>query len=448
MILTASAHHPGLEKNVSNGAAHDSAERGADAPKCHPDTRKAVQEDILSWIERGHQDTIPTTLMWLSGPAGSGKTAIAGSICDECLTRGWLAASFFFSAISGGPDRRAKGYLIPTIAYHLLRQKSIPGLRRAILAAIEDDPSVFMSRLDTQLDTLILEPLRQLDLTVNRSAWPKVIVIDGLDECGADTTKKRDVEHERRRFDDHQEILAVLRRASSDPACPFRIIISSRPEPAIRGCFASIPSHSFKQVFLDDKYDPEADIEVFARASLSKVGRDRGLQDDWFADDVPKILAQGASGQFVYVSTALRFVQDPIRPPYEQLQRILQWRSFNDSKPFATLDALYTGILETSPNPSLSAKWIRTIDYFQMNHDWYKKRLLEACPGETEYLLESLRSLVGLITSEGTFAFHFYHKSLLDFLGDPSRSASLHVSDEEVTRFHMDRHYLVLKSVF
>lgn len=386
--------------------------------------------------------------MWLSGPAGSGKTAIAGSICDECLARGWLAASFFFSAISGGPDRRAKGCLIPTIAYHLLRQKSIPGLRRAILAAIEDDPSVFMSRLDTQLDTLILEPLRQVDPTAGRSAWPKVIVIDGLDECGADTTKKRDVEHERRRFDDHQEILAVLRRVSSDPAFPFRIIISSRPEPAMRGFFASIPSHSFKHVFLDDKYDPEADIEVFARASLSKVGRDRGLQDGWFAGDVPKLLAQGASGQFVYVSTALRFVQDPIRPPYEQLQRILQWRSFDDSKPFATLDALYTGILETSPNPPLSAKWIRTIDYFQMNHDWYKKRLLEARPGEAEYLLESLRSLIGLITREGTFTFHFYHKSLLDFLGDPSRSATLHVNDEEVTRFHMDRHYLVLKSAF
>lgn len=432
----------GLEEYVSNGAAYDSAERGADAPKCHPETRKAVQEEILSWIERGRHDANPTTLLWLSGPAGSGKTAIAGTIAEECQAKGWFAASFFFSAFSGGVDRRSKRYLIPTLAYHLLQQKSIPGLKEAILASIAENPSVFERRLDKQLDILILEPLRTLGI-VNRSAWPKVIIIDGLDECNQSFDKKFETDHDRQvaREEDHREILSALWRASREWHFPFRILLASRPEQAISTYFSSTPDRPFKEIFLDDKYNPEVDIEKFSRASLVKIGRDRGLQENWFAKDVPRLLAQEASGQFVYATTALRFVRDPTRPPHEQLKRVMEWRRFDDSQPFVALDALYTGILETSPIPTLAAKWLFAIDAMKDKVDkGYRQSLLESFPGEARYVLGTLNSLINLDT------FHFYHKSLFDYLQDHRRSTALHVSIADADRFLANRYYQVLKS--
>ena len=75
---------------------------------------------------------------------------------------------------------------------------------------------------------------------------------------------------------------------------------------------------------------------------------------------------------------------------------------------------------------------------------WYFKELLESYPGETEYVLGSLTSLVGLADEQEGSRFRFYHRSLLDFLGDPTRSAELHVGEENVTRFTEKRYYDVL----
>ena len=55
-----------------------------DAPKCHPNTRKAVLDNIMNWI------TIQTAMrvqwiLWLNGAAGAGKSAIGRSIVALCL---------------------------------------------------------------------------------------------------------------------------------------------------------------------------------------------------------------------------------------------------------------------------------------------------------------------------------------------------------------------------
>lgn len=434
----------GLEDNISKGAVYNSAERGTDAPTCHPDTRKALQADILSWIGGRHDANLPKFL-WLSGPAGSGKTAIAGSISDQCRARRWLAASFFFSASSGGTDRRSKRYLIPTLAYHLYHQKPcILGLQDAIISAIAENPSVFESLLDMQLDILILEPLRKVG-AIDWTMWPKVVVIDGLDECRADPKRSFDAEEDRRisMEQDHEEILSVLQKASLDPVFPFRILLASRPERVISKHFSYIPTHATKKIFLDEHHNPEADIELFVQASLETIGHDRGLQENWYPEGAARLIAQEASGQFIYATTALRFVKSPARPPHEQLERVLRWRRFNDPNPFAALDALYTGILEANGVVSLAVKWLLAIDTMRDEaHNRYMWSLLESYSGDTQRVLGGLTSLICLDP------FRFYHKSFLDFLQDPRRSGSLHVSVPEVDKFLGDRYYQVLKSTF
>jgi hypothetical protein len=426
---------------VAHGAVHDSAERGPDAPKCHPETRTAVQSDIMGWITLGEQDETPRRILCLSGPAGSGKTAIAGTIADECYKGGLLAASFFFSAFAGSRNRRWKKPFIPTLVYRLIQHDSIAGLKEEVLAVIERDPMVFERHLDQQLEELVLKPLRKVAGRSNAFHWPAVIIVDGLDECEGDGDSSSGP-------DAQKEILSSLSRACADPAFPFCIIVASRPEPVVRNFF-STTAYPTLNIFLDDKYDPDSDIRLFLEATFSDLRRRFNLPSTWAAKDAVDVLVKEASGQFIYAATAFRFVDNPrLGPPQQLPTQVLEWRSLNNSKPFAPLDLLYDRILRTSPDPLLAVKWIRFVD--SQKHQWLSTSLgylLESFPGETEHVMGPLTSLVGLVNEKGEPDFRFYHKSLLDFFNGPPRSSDLYINEESLDCFIKDRYYQTLQGV-
>ncbi|KDR79916.1 hypothetical protein GALMADRAFT_24501, partial [Galerina marginata CBS 339.88] len=81
-----------LGQAVSLGAIHDSSERYP-PPKCHPETRVKVRKLIMNWIRNPN----PTSsIFWLYGSAGVGKTAILQSIAEQCYAEGYFGGSFFF----------------------------------------------------------------------------------------------------------------------------------------------------------------------------------------------------------------------------------------------------------------------------------------------------------------------------------------------------------------
>jgi hypothetical protein len=94
-------------------ALHDSVERFPE-PACHPGTRTLVVEKLRAWSV----DTRPqSTIMWLYGSAGMGKSAIAQMFAGNCQAQGRLGASFFFSR--GHPKRGTWNGLFTTLAYQL-----------------------------------------------------------------------------------------------------------------------------------------------------------------------------------------------------------------------------------------------------------------------------------------------------------------------------------------
>jgi hypothetical protein len=427
---------------VAHGAVHDSAERGLDAPKCHPETRTAVRADIMSWVKHGECDETPKRFLWLSGPAGSGKTAIAGTIADECYKQDLLAASFFFSAFAGSGNRRSKTSFIATLVYGLIQHESIVGLKEEVLAVVERDPMVFEKHMHQQLEELVLKPLRKAAGRSNPCHWPAAIIIDGLDECEGDADSSSG-------SDAQKEILSALSRACADPSFPFRIIIASRPEPVIRHFFSTSACPAL-HIFIDDKYDPDSDIRLFLEAMLSGICRRYNLPSSWASKGVVDILVKEASGQFIYAATAIRSLDNPrLGSPQQQLTRLLESRSLDDSKPFAPLDLLYDRILRTSPDPLLAAKWMRFVD--SQREEWsstHFRYILESYPGELEHVLGALTSLVGLVDEDGDSTFHFYHKSLLDFLGNPQRSSDLYLSEESLDHFTRNRYYQTLQGAY
>ncbi|KAF5336483.1 hypothetical protein D9611_006686 [Ephemerocybe angulata] len=413
-----------LEEHISPGAAHNSDER-CDAPKCHPETRAAVQDEILSWITEGDSDAEPKRLLWLTGPAGTGKTAIAGSVAETCSEQGLLAATFFFSSFSGSADRRSKAFFVPTLAYQLRKHTSLQSVGKAILSAIDNDPAIFRTRLKDQFTELILKPFRQLHAQYDTSTIPKVIIIDGVDECEPLSPPHRPFTKEEAqiaREKGHLEVLNLLLDAVRDPAFPFRIVIVSRPERQFTTFLTETASNTTLKLFLDDKYNPDADIELFLNAKFAEMRRRYHLPTSWPTPEQMSTLVAKASGQFIYAATALRFIGDGAQLPQVQLNIVLGLVIENHSErnPFQELDALYLHILRACPDPMATAEWITAVD-----GEWHLRRLpahfwrqfIEWVPGEMERFLGCIPSLLFLPPPEDRQSpIRVYHKSLHDFL--------------------------------
>ncbi|KAJ2929276.1 hypothetical protein H1R20_g7811, partial [Candolleomyces eurysporus] len=434
-----------LASRIAAGALHDSDER-CDAPKCHPETRVAVQGEIYSWITHGDPD--PTQKMvkikWVTGPAGTGKSAIMGSLADTCKRDGVLAVTFFFSA-SASPDRRRKSAFILTLAYQLAEH--LPALKDLVAQAIRNKPLLFKKNLRVQMEALILAPLRQVAVESNVSG---VVLVDGLDECEAEQSFDTHVSPrageliERTKDEDQLEILQVLQEAALDPAFPFRIVIASRPERVFREFFNDESQKSLfaPTLILDEKYNPNSDIALFLQAKFSEIRRRYNLSPSWPSPEILATLIDQASGQFVYVATIIRYITTSRHgSPHTLLDSVLNLKPSSRTNLLCHLDAFYTHILQLAPNPTLAVMWLWIIrgEFPDVAYGLFTfadqappaflvNLLLQADDGDAEYVLGDLHSLIDVPPSNDLETpYRFHHKSLHDFLGSEERCGPVYV---------------------
>ncbi|KAF5328754.1 hypothetical protein D9619_011620 [Psilocybe cf. subviscida] len=175
-----------LKPYISPGAMHDSAVR-SDVPKCHEDTRMAIIEKICVW----RRSSPGRPFLWMYGPAGCGKTTIAQTIAEFFDNDGTLATSFFFSRSAPGRPT-SKDQFIATIAYQLCL--SLRGFHSHISRVLLDDPTIFDKALSKQADELVIKPLKAFAITqalhASAVSTPRVILVDGLDECTPSESQK------------------------------------------------------------------------------------------------------------------------------------------------------------------------------------------------------------------------------------------------------------------
>ncbi|KDR67122.1 hypothetical protein GALMADRAFT_19582, partial [Galerina marginata CBS 339.88] len=263
-----------------------------DPPKCHPNTRVAVLNKIMNWIRGLDPETREALIMWLNGPAGSGKSAIARSIAERCYEEGILVASYFFAR--SDPTRNHGRSLIATIAY----QASIrfPDIRDHLIRTIDLDPFIFTRSLDAQILALIVEPLQ--DRIDASAASPRIVIIDGLDEC-----------------DDRSSQVKILTAISSTlqrHQLPLIFLIASRPEHDIRHSFnVGYLKEITARIALNDDYLPSDDIRVFLQDKFTEIKDTHPFKQyippTWPSPEVLESLVNKSSGQFVYASTVVKF---------------------------------------------------------------------------------------------------------------------------------------------
>jgi hypothetical protein len=396
---------------VSPNAFYNSDNR-ADPPKCHPNTRVAVINKITDWAT-GMIDK-DAFILWLYGPAGAGKTAIARKVAE--LQQGILLASFLF--FRSDPKRNTMEPLVANIAYRVACV--IPATHKLINTAMESDPLILSYSIEVQLTKLVLEPLRLLadqGYFINQQ-FPLLVVIDGLDEC-LDTGAQ-------------SNFIELLSSSLAQYPLPLKFLIVSRPEAHIRLAFALVGERSaVSHLELNDDFLPDVDIRRFLTDKFRDIKKCRpfrsGIPPFWPSKQQIDTLIRKASGQFIYASLAMRFINSTFESPTRQLDIVLELRPpINQDLPFAELDTLYTFILSCTKDSNLVSRILGVhdvVDPFTNCAVNIVEFVLGLEARDVCIFLSPLSSL--LEVREDRFFFH--HSSFMDFRRSPERSKSHYV---------------------
>lgn len=418
-------------------APHDSQARHP-PPCCLPGTRVALLEKIFDWIGKSDHG-----ILWIHGPAGTGKSAIAQTAAEACAKNLTLAASFFFH---GAPGRNAAERLVPSIAFQIATR--VPEKRVQIGNLVEEDLSILHKPMDIQFKKLILPlfvsaPPNKIraNMISAHPRLPYVVIIDGLDECKGDNNQRDVVRH-----------IGNLTHLND---IPLRFVVVSRPEPQIEESFRCLVIPSYNISLGDRSYSSQArsDIRTYLRHGFDQIYQKRhhdiSTEHFWPSEDTMSMLVKKAEGAFVYASTVLKYIDDADFYPEDRLREILDTPP--GLAPFAQLDHLYRRILGASPNPKHLLQVLTIISLFNQSvspaHEQNKIRLCSLNTGDMEVFLRLrqgavamvLRRMHSIVKAPGSTYASFWHKSFPDFLHNKERAGEFFIDVQEGNAFIAQR---------
>jgi hypothetical protein len=382
-------------------------------PTCLPDTRTELLQEIAEWAD-GRDDRC---IFWLNGIAGTGKSTIARTVSSTHHDRGNLAATFFFS--KGGGDVSRADKLITTLARQLASR--IPSARRFICEAIMEQDDIANHSFRDQWNMLILGPLSKLNASLSPSTV--ILVVDALDECDSE----RDI----------RVLLNVFATAQSLHNPRLRILLTSRPEIAIRHSIGKLPE-PMRQVFTLHEISPDVvdeDLGRFFEDNFSLIREERGFAADWPGMRVIKRLVEISCGLFIWASTACRFIREGRRLAMRRI-KILVNKHISDAGPEKQLDQIYTTVLQDSIQQGYNDE--EKVELYEMLRDVLGSIVVLSSPLPMESLAKLLNmplsdikdTLADLhtifhIPSQTSRPIRLHHPTFRDFLLDKDRCSDM-----------------------
>ncbi|KAJ3572873.1 hypothetical protein NP233_g2810 [Leucocoprinus birnbaumii] len=386
-------------------------------PRCHPGTREKIGRKLRDdWLG---DPTHSSKIMWLSGPAGTGKSAVAQTFAEYCEENGCLGSSYFFSRSN---HRDKFETVIPTIVYHLA--SAFPEYGILLDRIIANDPTVLDKAPRTQLRKLIVEPFSFLQAQghplTQRSL---VILLDGLDECHGLELQCELV-----------EMIGELVRLKKD--LPFRWLICSRPEPHLEYIFSRA---DFVIDFLHDGFEA-IKTRFWGSSSL-----------DWPSPEQLIRIIEIVDGLFALGDTVLKYIGSAqYADPAQRLVDFLAYMGHADrvtaDNPLETLDLLYSRILGDIPEHI----WPTTKQILQLEFGLPHYRREHSAQTTANFLrihqttfhaaLRMLHSVLEIPTPADAASTNLrtFHASFSDYLTNSARSGKYHISESDAFRDNGD----------
>ena len=270
-----------LEDLNLDGMAYASGAGLDKTKKCLDGTRGEILQEIVDWIHA--PDVNAPRIFWLHGKAGRGESAITHTMALLSKNVRGLGSYFCFAGDRQTERRHEK--MLSTISRDLANRD--PAFRRVLAKIIEEDNALKTTPdVMQQWEKLFLEPLSKVSGGI---VGKVVLVIDALDESGADSSRKH--------------ILSVLTTSTQAASLPpnFRILLTSRPLSDITRALGN--AQHVKVVSLDNvpAIFTERDIRLF-------VSKELGGFDDIGKREINEVTHR-AEGLFEWARLACEFVK-------------------------------------------------------------------------------------------------------------------------------------------
>jgi hypothetical protein len=236
-----------------------------------------AKPEFLDW-----QQLNASSLLWLRGDAGSGKTNLISMVISNQLKSPMInpeeAFAFYFCSRT---SRAGKGEDIKDLLLSLLRQLSSPvvglPLKKSVVAAY--DERVISDHVSTRLTLRECKELI-LDLVTNHYQTT-ILIIDALDEC---------------EFRQRSELIKFLKLLSDHITTHVKILVSSRNDPDLYELL-----QDQRNLFIDAT-DNTDDIKLYVDEHIDKDLL-AGRAEPELKDMVKKRLLRGAQGSSVNTAT-------------------------------------------------------------------------------------------------------------------------------------------------
>jgi len=216
---------------------------------------------------------------------------------------------------------------------------------------------------------------------------------------------------------------------------PLKFLIVSRPEAHIKSAVTLASNRSpFSHLELNNDFLPNEDIHCFLTDKFHEIKMCHPFHSRipslWPSNQQMDSLICKSSGQFIYASLAVRFINSAVDSPMRQLDIVLGLRPPNNHDlPFAELDTLYKFILSCTKNLGIVLCIIGVNDVLDDygvvdNHDVVEviESVLHLEDGDVSIYLSPLNSLLEVQGFGDEQRIVFHHSSFMDFLRSPERS--------------------------
>lgn len=370
---------------------------------------------ILAEIETTLQAS-NSTIIWLSGSPGTGKSAIAHTIASRLKNKSKLAGTFFFSRQHKDmPGMASLDFFAPTLAYQISKSKHLA--KEPVVQSIRSDPAILDPRkpLADQIQELLVKPLQNLQVSWGHSD-PKVFVIDAIDAC------------EEGRI---CELVSCLSNLLHQPQIPqLHIVITSRLLHIIEDAFEDIGcEESIHHIPLDD-VDVVEDFRLFFKHALERSYRNHGLECSELEPDDETIfrLAHRANGRFGTASMMVKFLEaheDEDEVPCNLGEKIDLMKDPDDPYLHSTqIFRFYEFVIKSSENPTRAYRHLSTVaNLAKPLAILHLRKLLGSSESDLSSILASLSPIVSVPADDSRPIEVLHMKSLREFLSRHSSSS-------------------------